>query len=88
MNRKQELQELIDNFDKSEHVSEAQYDDFLDECNEMVIIGGLTYYPSKVLESVDPIAYRCGFDDYVDSVELESIDAYNELVEELEGLEE
>lgn len=38
-------------------------DDFIDEENEMVQIGSLTYYPSQVLKDCDPIAYRCYGDD-------------------------
>lgn len=41
------------------------YNEDLDSC-ELVRIGSLTYYPSTVLEAVDPIAYRCGYSDYVD----------------------
>lgn len=44
------------------------YEEMLDECNPMVTIGSLQYFPSTVLKEVDPIAYRCGFNDYVDSL--------------------
>ena len=43
-----------------------QYDDMLDDCNEMVRIGTLEYTPSYVLKTIDPIAYREGFLEYVD----------------------
>jgi len=43
------------------------YDDMLDECNEMVTIGSLSYYPSIALERIDPVAYRCGLSDWADS---------------------
>ena len=42
-----------------------QYDDMLDDCNEMVRIGTLEYTPSYVLKTIDPIAYREGFLEYV-----------------------
>lgn len=45
-----------------------QYDEALDE-QGMITIGSLEYYPSLVLERVDPIAYRCGFTDWLDSME-------------------
>ena len=41
------------------------YDDLLD-CDGPVRIGNLTYSASHVLREVDPVAYRCGFNDYVD----------------------
>ena len=44
---------------------EAQYDEWLDEQDE-VKIGTLTYSPSWVLKRCDPIAYRVGYDDFID----------------------
>ena len=43
---------------------EELYDDMLDDCYPMVKIGTLEYLPSRVLKEVDPIAYRCGMNDY------------------------
>ena len=50
--------------------AEESYDDMLNDCYNFSCVGGLfeNMLPSHVLESVDPIAYRCGFDDYVDSL--------------------
>jgi len=54
-----------------EKVSESylydMYDDFLDEVSPPIKIGVLTYSPSEVLKSVDPTAYRTGFNDFLDS---------------------
>ena len=44
------------------------YDEMLNECNEVVKIGNLTYLPAQVLKEVDPIAYRCGFADFLDDI--------------------
>jgi len=46
------------------------YDEMLDEVCDPVCIGSPTYSPSYVLKLVDPIAYRTGFWDWVDSAEL------------------
>ena len=46
---------------------EDMYCEALDE-QGMIHIGTLEYYPSFVLEKVDPIAYRCGLSDYYDSI--------------------
>lgn len=46
---------------------EASYDDMLDSCNEPVKLMGCEYAPSDVLKNVDPIAYRCGFNDWLDA---------------------
>ena len=54
-----------------EGVSDAElhdrYDDLLDETAGEVRIGGLTYSASVVLKAVDPIAYRVGYSDWLDS---------------------
>ena len=44
---------------------EEMYRELLDD--EPVRIGSLEYSASYVLEQIDPIAYRCGFTDYLDS---------------------
>lgn len=45
------------------------YDEMLDECFSFESVGGpfARMLPSRVLEEVDPIAYRCGQNDYEDS---------------------
>lgn len=47
------------------------FDDLLDECGP-VMVAGLEYMPSRVLREVDPIAYRCGLIDYIDSEGVDS----------------
>lgn len=44
------------------------YNEMLDECNDMIKIGYIELYPSRVLEECDPIAYNCGLSDYYDSI--------------------
>jgi len=43
------------------------YDDLLNECYP-VKVGYMTFDASKLLAEQDPIAYRTGFNDYVDSL--------------------
>jgi hypothetical protein len=43
------------------------YDEMLDECNDEIKIGYITFSPSRVLSELDPIAYSCGFSDWLDS---------------------
>ena len=52
----------------SEEEAKANFDAFLDECYPMVTIGYSEFYPSTVLKECDPISYRIGFADYVDSL--------------------
>ena len=42
------------------------FDDYLDELGD-VSLGTLTYPTSRVLLAVDPIAYRCEFNDWADA---------------------
>ena len=50
------------------------FDEFLDEVFGDATIAGMTYRPSRALLALDPIAYRCGFNDWADS---EGIDVDN-----------
>ena len=66
---------------------EDQFDDMLDDNIPEIKIGTLTYSPSYVLKNVDPTAYRCGLNDYVDSLDVEDSDEYKELQEEFDQLQ-
>ena len=90
MKTREELEELIsekqseiDNFELDPDNYEEQYDDMLNECYPEVF----NIQPSRILYECDPIAYRCGMNDYIDSLELSDDDGYNELIDELEELE-
>lgn len=44
------------------------FDDMLDDCEPMVKICGLKYSPSLALYKVDPTAYACSRNDYIDGL--------------------
>jgi len=44
---------------------EDLYEEMLDECYPDLMIAGFAYSTSRALKEVDPIAYRCGFSDYI-----------------------
>jgi len=44
------------------------YDEMLDQCYEPYNMSGMIYMPSDILKECDPIAYRVGFSDYVDTL--------------------
>lgn len=44
------------------------YRDFLDNCCPEVLVFGYTFKPSRVLEELDPIAFRQGYLDYADFI--------------------
>ena len=48
---------------------EEQFDEMLNETNELIKIGNLTYLPSQVLKNTDPIAYRIGLSEFEDYME-------------------
>jgi hypothetical protein len=58
---------------------EAMYSDMLDECYSFESVGGPFVYmsPSKVLESMDSTAFRCGLNDYADSMRDEYVELSN-----------
>lgn len=41
------------------------YDEFLDS-EGTVDVCGLEFYPSRILDECDPVAYRCGYNDWMD----------------------
>ena len=87
--RIEELKVLIAEKEKEIESWEPDQDDYVEQYEEMlneqgdICIGYLRYSPSHVLKEVDPVAYDCGLNDYIDSLDLEP----EELKEELEELE-
>jgi hypothetical protein len=54
---------------------EDQYRDMLRECYSDSLSGIFANYdPAQVLQEIDPTAYRCGMNDYVDSMDWEEYD--------------
>ena len=47
--------------------AEEMYNDMIDEIYGEVKVG-VTFSASRVLKELDPIAYGCGFNDYMDSL--------------------
>lgn len=86
---------------KDDSTLDQEYRDFIDEFNEVKIMG-MAYCASRVLEELDPTAYRCGFNDWLDSEEWDEFEGdymkrddiekvteeYEEYCEELENEEE
>ena len=55
----------------TETEAERLYNDALDDIYGTITIGSLSYQPSRTLKEIDPIAYRCGLADYIDSLDME-----------------
>ncbi len=54
------------------------YDNVLDEVWETSQICGYEYSPAEALKAVDPIAYQCGYNDWINS------EIYNDLSHQLD----
>ncbi len=79
------LQERIKELEDGDDTT--AYDEALD-CEGPVKAGGYEFYPSRILEELDPVAYRCGLADYNDA-ELNDLNGeLDDLKAELEGLDE
>lgn len=87
INRRDDLKNALDEFEKIDHTSREAYDDMLDECNDELTIGRLAFAPSKVLKECDPVAYDVGFDEYVDSLDLSDFNEYTDMADELADVE-
>lgn len=79
-------QSEIDNFEYE--CSEHEFDEMLDEIESEVTVCGMTFYPSDILKSCDPIAYRISKSEYESNYDLDDCEEYNNLKDELESLEE
>ena len=79
-----ELKADINGFEYS--LTEAEFDDFLDEEGlQRTSVG--SFYPSDILKNCDPIAYHCAKSDYEGNFDLDDCTEYTDMVEELESLE-
>ena len=86
---KKQLEELQEQLEEAEQElkdledgnKEADYDEWLDEINEPYTIGCCSFYASEVLSKIDPIAYSCGYADFVDSER----DSYEERINDLKS---
>lgn len=65
-----------------------QYDDMLRETCGPVMIGSLEYDVAMVLKEVDPTAYRCGMNDWLDGEQKDRNIEPDELKDELTELED
>jgi hypothetical protein len=72
-----EKQDRLNVLENNENTDE--YDEMLDESGPVVVCGS-AFNPSRIIKEMDPIAYRCGMNDYNDN-------AITEINDEIESLE-
>lgn len=86
MTRIAEVKESIRTFEIDQSKHEEEYKDLIDESGP-VMICGMSFTASRILAEIDPTAYRCGLNDYVDSLDVTDDSEYQALEEELAELE-
>ena len=83
-----ETEEEMDNFNPADHLSEEEFDNYLDEMQEIIEVGGISFNPSRILSELDPIAYSEAFSDWASFYEKEDIQEYIELNDLKQTLED
>jgi hypothetical protein len=53
------------------------YNEMLNDCHNSVKVGELSFLASTVLREVDPIAYRVGLEDWLDSLHTDGLFCYD-----------
>ena len=68
--------------------SESEFDEFLDEIEGSITVAGMEFFPSGILKSCDPVAYRCAKNAFESDYVLDNCEEYSDLKDELEALED
>ena len=76
----------IENFEYE--ASESEFDEFLDEIESSVTVAGMEFFPSDILKSCDPVAYRCAKNDFESDYDLDNCEEYSDLKDELDSLDD
>lgn len=80
MNKLEEMNKRLAELQLSTLELKERFDEFLDDVYGTVEVAGLSYCTSNLLKSTDPIAYRCGFNDWLD------VEISEGNIKEVEGL--
>ena len=83
-----ELRVELQNFEINPDQHEDAYRDLIDELGGEVTVAGIKFCASRILEELDPIAFRCGLNDYVDTLDVTEDEDYKAIELEIESLEE
>ena len=88
------MQATIADKENQQSQIELDPDDFADQFEEMldesgtVEAGGYSFYPSRILKELDPVAYSCWLNDYADAIfDASETDDYKALQEEIDQLD-
>lgn len=81
-----DLVDSLDRFDASEYVDEDEFRDYLNEFENPIVVRGISMLAGDVLYTMDEVAFREEFNNWLDSYDVEYLDAYIELEEEISDL--
>ena len=79
-------QSNIETFEYS--CTDDEYEQMLDEIEGSITVAGMEFFPSDILKSCDPVAYRCAKNDFESDYDLDNCEEYSDLKDELESLED
>ena len=83
-----EITTIQSNIETFEYIcTDDEYNEYLDNVFDEVEIMGMTYNISYALKELDPIAYRCDKADYEANIDLDDVEEYQELQNQLDELE-
>jgi hypothetical protein len=85
---KEELQNSIDTFEISIYDCTEQYNEMLDDCYDDISICGTTYCTSYALRHICPNDYRLGLEEYVRSIDINTVPSYQQMLLDLEELDD
>jgi len=80
--------ECITNYKIDTEDYAEQYESYLDNAYEGVKIGKVKYHPAYILRNLDNIAYSCGLQEYVDSIEVIDDPGYQQLLLDRDNLKD
>lgn len=83
-----EIKSELENFEIDQDKHEETYKDLIDELDGVITVASIKFCASRILEELDPVAFRCGLNDYVDSLEITEDEDYRALESELSDLED
>lgn len=85
---KKKLQNSIDTFEISIYDCTEEYNEMLDECYDDIHICGTTYTTSYALRHICPNDYRLGLEEYVRSIDINTVNEYQQMLLDMEELDD
>ena len=82
------VEDAITNYQIDTEDYAEEYEGYINNAYEGVKIGKVKYHPAYILRNLDNIAYSCGLQEYVDSIEVIDDPGYQQLLLDREILKD